>query len=81
MAIARELPSNHWGTIPLAMGGAYSAVADDWLSLHYNPAGLALQRKLEFQLLNFSLDVNRTSIEHFKNIRNLKERSIHSGYF
>ncbi len=56
LAVAEE----QWqaGVIPYGMGGAYSAVADDWLSLYYNPAGLAMVKKVEVQPLDVVLGTN-----------------------
>jgi long-subunit fatty acid transport protein len=36
------------GSRPLAMGGAYIGVADDYSAVFWNPAGLAQMRRLEF---------------------------------
>jgi hypothetical protein len=55
---ARELYGPEAGVIPYGMGRAYSAVADDWLSLHYNPAGLALVKKVDFQIFDLKVESN-----------------------
>ena len=36
------------GARPAAMGGAYTAIADDVYSVYYNPAGLSLVPRMEF---------------------------------
>ena len=36
------------GARPIGMGGAFTAVADDAYAIHYNPAGLAQVRRMEF---------------------------------
>jgi hypothetical protein len=58
-AEARELYGPEAGVVPFGMGRAYSAVADDWLALHYNPAGLALVNQVELQLFDLRLGSNR----------------------
>ncbi len=47
-----------FGARALGMGGAYSAVADDYSAIYWNPAGLAQMRKTEFWmgLSNFKLN-------------------------
>ena len=52
LAYGKELYGPEAGVVPFGMGRAYSAVADDGLSLYYNPAGLALVNKVDFQVLN-----------------------------
>lgn len=42
------LPRLGTGARALGMGGAYSAVAEDYTALSYNPAGLAQVRRVEF---------------------------------
>lgn len=39
-----------FGARALGMGGAYSAVADDYSAVYWNPAGLAQMRKMEYWL-------------------------------
>lgn len=39
------------GARAIGMGGAYTALADDVSSLHWNPAGLGLMEKREFSLM------------------------------
>jgi hypothetical protein len=53
------------------MGGAYSAVADDWLSLYYNPAGLALVKKVEVQPLDIELGTNHDTVGEASNVKAL----------
>lgn len=36
------------GARAMALGGAYSAVAEDYTAVYWNPAGLAQIRKMEF---------------------------------
>jgi len=38
------------GARALGLGGAYTAVANDYTALYWNPAGLAMIRKMEFNL-------------------------------
>jgi hypothetical protein len=58
-AEARELYGPEAGVVPFGMGRAYSAIADDWLALHYNPAGLALVNGVELQLFDLRVGSNR----------------------
>jgi hypothetical protein len=68
---AKELYGPEAGVVPFGMGRAYSAIADDWLALHYNPAGLALVKKLDFQLLELRLGVNETVLQNYSNFKDL----------
>lgn len=61
-SIAKELYGPEAGVVPFAMGRAYSAVADDWLALHYNPAGLALVKTVEVQPFDIKLGANQDVI-------------------
>lgn len=52
IALGQELRWTHYGTRPLGMGNAYVAVADDYNSLFYNPAGLARLKEWDGELIN-----------------------------
>ncbi|MBI5789257.1 MAG: hypothetical protein HZA78_10425 [Candidatus Schekmanbacteria bacterium] len=41
-----------WGTRPLAMGGAFSGVADDGNAIYWNPAGLALSGQVQISTMH-----------------------------
>ena len=58
-AEARELYGPEAGVVPFGMGRAYSAAADDWLALYYNPAGLAMVNGLDLQLFDLRASSNR----------------------
>jgi len=73
--IAKELYGPEAGVVPFGMGRAYSAVADDWLALHYNPAGLALVNRVDMQLFDLRVGSNRDVIESFDNINKLSDSS------
>ena len=45
-------PWTHFGLRPLGMGNAYTAVADDFNALYYNPAGLARLDSWDGEFLN-----------------------------
>lgn len=62
-AYGSELLGPEVGVIPFGMGRAYTAVADDWLALHYNPAGLALVNSGEFQAFDLKLGTNSDTIK------------------
>ncbi len=70
-AEAKELYGVEIGTLPYGMGRAYSAVADDWLALHYNPAGLALFEGVDFQFTELNIGVNRETVRRYKQYVNL----------
>lgn len=73
LAEAKELYGPEVGVIPFGMGRAYSAVADDWLALHYNPAGLALVKKVDFQVFDIRVGSNRDVVESYDNVKNLSD--------
>ncbi len=77
-AYAYELRGPDAGVIPFGMGRAYSAVADDWLALYYNPAGLALVNKGEFQAFDLKLGSNSDTVTHTSNYSNLSDGSVAS---
>ena len=60
-AAAEELHWTHFGIRPMAMGNAYVAVADDYNSLFYNPAGLARLKTWSGELLNPSAEISKTT--------------------
>lgn len=68
---ADELLGPEVGVEPFGMGRAYSAVADDGLSLHYNPAGLALVNKLDLQIFDIRLESNRDVVQSYKQLGDL----------
>jgi hypothetical protein len=72
---AAELYGPEVGVVPFGMGRAYSAVDDDWLALHYNPAGLALVNKVDLQLFDLRVASNRDVIENYNNISNMNSDS------
>lgn len=74
-ARAAELYGPDVGVVPFGMGRAYSAIADDWLALHYNPAGLALVKKVDIQLFDVRLASNRDVLGSYKNISNMGKES------
>lgn len=74
-AEARELYGPEAGVIPFGMGRAYSAVADDWLALHYNPAGLALVKKVDLQIFDLKVGSNRDVVKGYQNIKKVTDSS------
>jgi hypothetical protein len=72
-AQAAELKSTEVGAIPFGMGRAYSALADDWLALHYNPAGLALVKGLDFQIFDLRIEGNQDTVTSYKNYSTLSD--------
>lgn len=74
-ARANELYGPEAGVVPYGMGRAYSAIADDALSLHYNPAGLAMVKRLEFQLFDLRVGSNRDVLQSYKQLGDLGKSS------
>ncbi|MGZ3694320.1 MAG: hypothetical protein ACXWQO_09065, partial [Bdellovibrionota bacterium] len=75
LAMGAELYGPDVGVVPFGMGRAYSAVADDWLALHYNPAGLALVKKVDIQLFDVRLESNRDVLQSYQNVSNMGKSS------
>lgn len=74
-AWSRELPMPEQGVITYGMGRAYSAVADDGLSLFYNPAGLAMVKKVEIQLFDVRLSSNQDTVSNLSGVKDLGKSS------
>lgn len=74
-AAARELQGSSVGVVPQAMGKAYTALADDWLALHYNPAGLALARGADFQVFDLRVEGNQDTVSSYSNVSTLSNSS------
>ena len=66
---AGEYPSFYRGVRPLAMGGAFTAVADDEQALFYNPAGLADISRLNLAILNPLVGVSEDSLEMYQDLQ------------
>lgn len=67
-----ELSGPEQGVVPYGMGRAYSAVADDWLSLYYNPAGLAQVNRVDLQLFDFKVESNSDVLRSYSQLSTLK---------
>ncbi len=69
-----------FGARALGMGGAYSAVADDYSAIFWNPGGLAQMRKMEFWMdlshLNYSNDATLNGTSKKSSISATKFNSI-----
>ena len=59
---AKSGPWTHYGVRPLAMGNAYVAVADDFNSLFYNPAGLARLDAWDGEFLNPRVAISKDTL-------------------
>jgi len=66
---AQEYPSLYRGVRPLAMGGAFTAVADDEHALFYNPAGLADISRLNLAVLNPLVEASEDSTEMYQDLQ------------
>lgn len=68
---AKELLGPDAGVVPFGMGRAYSAIADDWLSLYYNPAGLAMVKGVDFQLFDIRVGTNNDVLGNYNTFKSL----------
>jgi len=68
-AHAREMPYFWKGIRPLGMGGAFTAVADDYNALLYNPAGLDKVQHWSFALLNPMVEFGENSRNLYKDMK------------
>jgi hypothetical protein len=66
---AQEYPSLYRGVRPLAMGGAFTAVADDENALFYNPAGLADISMLNLAVLNPLVEASDGSVDMYQDLQ------------
>jgi len=66
---AREMPYFWKGIRPLGMGGAFTAIADDYNALCYNPAGLDKVQHWSFSLLNPMIETGENSQNLYKDIK------------
>ncbi|RZA07691.1 MAG: hypothetical protein EOP11_07010 [Proteobacteria bacterium] len=71
LGFAREIYGPEAGVVPFGMGRAYSAVADDWLALHYNPAGLAMVNGVELQLFDLRVSTNRDVVRGYADAKSV----------
>lgn len=78
-AWSSELYNPEAGVVPFGMGRAYSAIADDWLSLYYNPAGLAQVSKVEVQLFDLKVGSNSDVISGYQNVKKLNGTTNMAG--
>ena len=66
---AQEYPSFYRGVRPLAMGGAFTAVADDEHALFYNPAGLADISMMNLAIVNPLVEASEGSVEMYQDLQ------------
>jgi hypothetical protein len=69
---AKELSGPEEGVVPYGMGRAYSAVAQDNLSLFYNPAGLAMVDRVDLQLFDIKVESNSDVLKSYGLLSKLK---------
>jgi hypothetical protein len=74
-ALADTLSGPSVGVTPYGMGRAQSAIADDWLSLYYNPAGLALVKRVDLQVFDLRLESNSDVIHSYQDVKSLSTNS------
>jgi hypothetical protein len=72
---AAELRGPEEGVVPYGMGRAYSAVAQDSLSLFYNPAGLAMVDRVDLQIFDLKLESNSDVLKSYGLLSKLKSSS------
>lgn len=69
---ATERPWTHFGLRPLGMGNAFVAVADDYNSIFYNPAGLARLKTWDFEILNLQLVLSAEARDLLSEVGDIK---------
>jgi hypothetical protein len=74
-AFADQLSGPNVGVTPYGMGRAYSAITDDWLALHYNPAGLAQVSRIEVQPFDVKLESNHDVVSSRNDLKGLSNNS------
>lgn len=78
-AIAQEYPSFYRGVRPLAMGGAFTAVADDENALYYNAAGLADISMLNLAVLNPLVEGTEDGMEMYQDLQDTDFETVEEG--
>lgn len=76
-ALFQQFPLLYQGVMPLGMGGAFTAVADDENAVFYNPAGLDNIQDSSFKILNVSTDATYPGL--FTLYNNMQSDSQLSG--
>ena len=66
---AQEYPSLYRGVRPLAMGGAFTAVADDEHAMFFNPAGLADISMVNLAVVNPLVEASEDSAEMYQDLQ------------
>ncbi|MEN8247209.1 MAG: hypothetical protein ABFS43_20160, partial [Thermodesulfobacteriota bacterium] len=66
---AQEYPSFYRGVRPLAMGGAFTAVADDEHAMFYNPAGLADISMVNLAVVNPLVGISEDGLEMYQDLQ------------
>lgn len=66
MVYSAEPPVFVTGVRPLGMGGAFTAVSDDYSLLQYNPAGLAKLKNFQLNILHLEVETNQKTIDFIK---------------
>jgi len=69
---AAQLSSLYQSTRALGMGGAFTAVADDYSALYTNPAGLAQLQKMHLDLINVEAEVSESTQDLINDIDGLQ---------
>jgi hypothetical protein len=70
IARADRLYEFYRGVRAMGLGNAYTAIADDSDALFYNPAGLAHNKTVRFELLNPKLETSADNLTLYKNFTN-----------
>jgi len=59
------------GVRPIAMGGAFIAVADDRNTIFYNPAGLSRVKSFTLNILNPAVSIGENSLDMYKDMNDI----------
>ncbi|MCX5782539.1 MAG: hypothetical protein NT145_07580 [Elusimicrobia bacterium] len=73
-ALAKEDPVFIRGVRPLAMGGAFVALADDKNAFFYNPAGITQRTGSEFTLFELPVSITNDSLNFYQYYNDNKDK-------
>lgn len=75
-ATAAEYYGFHRGTRPLGMGGAFTAIADDFNAVYFNPAGLASIQGFTLGLLDPTVGVSENTVDLYNDFEDIDSDDV-----
>ncbi len=75
-AFSAEYYGFHRGTRPLGMGGAFTAIADDFNAVYFNPAGLAGMRGFTFGILDPMVAVSENALDLYDDFSDVNSDDV-----